>query len=57
MKVVQRLTGKIIALNMFISYLEVRCLPFFKTLKNISNFKWTLEYQQALKDLKLYMSC
>jgi hypothetical protein len=41
---------------MFISCLGECYFSFFKTLKNIFNFKWTRKYQWAFKELKSYLS-
>ena len=38
-KEVQKLTGRIAALNRFVSKVMDKCLPFFKTLKQA--FVWT----------------
>ena len=53
-KEVQSLNGKIETLNKFISRAKDKCLPFFRTLKKA--FEWTAEYQQALEELKAYLS-
>lgn len=42
-KEVQRVTGKIAALNRFISRLTDRCLPFYKILKGNKKFEWKEE--------------
>uniref|UniRef100_A0A2N9GIS8 Integrase catalytic domain-containing protein n=1 Tax=Fagus sylvatica TaxID=28930 RepID=A0A2N9GIS8_FAGSY len=52
-KEVQRLTGRIAALNRFVSRSTDKCLPFFKTLKKA--FTWTSECQQAFEELKMYL--
>ena len=44
-KEVQKLTGRIAALNRFISKATDKCLPFFKTLKQA--FTWTKECKKA----------
>ena len=44
-KEVQKLTGRIAALNRFISRATDKCLPFFKTLKQA--FAWTDECDAA----------
>ena len=46
---VQRLTGKIAALNRFISRSTDRCLPFYKLLKGNKKFEWNTECDSALK--------
>ena len=53
-KEVQRLTGRVAALNRFMSRSTDKCLPFFKTLKKA--FEWTDECQQAFKELKRYLT-
>ena len=53
---VQRLTGRIAALGRFISKSGDKCLPFFKALKNIKDFVWTEESQEAFENLKKYMA-
>ena len=53
-KEVQKLTGKIAALNRFISRATDKCLPFFKTLKWA--FAWTDECEAAFQELKRYLS-
>jgi hypothetical protein len=55
-KDVQKLTGCMAALNRFISKLEERGLPFFKLLKHQEKFAWTLEADQALAQLKDFLS-
>ena len=44
-KEVQKLTGRIAALNRFVSRVTDKCLPFFKTLKRA--FSWTDECEAA----------
>ena len=51
---VQKLTGRIVALNRFVSRATDKCLPFFKTLKQA--FAWTDECEAAFQDLKRYLS-
>ena len=53
-KNVQKLTGRIAALNRFISRATDKCLPFFKTLKQA--FTWTDECEAAFQDFKRYLS-
>ena len=52
-KEVQSLNGKVAALNRFVLRATDKCLPFFRTLKK--SFAWTVECQQAFKDLKTYL--
>ena len=53
-KEVQKLTGRIAALNRFVSKATDKCLPFFKTLKRA--FIWTDECEAAFQELKRYLS-
>jgi hypothetical protein len=55
-KDVQKLTGCMAALNRFISKLGKRGLPFFKLLKHQEKFVWTPEADQALAQLKDFLS-
>ncbi|KAK4390191.1 hypothetical protein Sango_2082400 [Sesamum angolense] len=55
-KEVQKLVGRIAALNRFISRSSDRGLPFFKVLKKIERFSWTEQCQAAFKDLKKYLA-
>jgi dsDNA-binding SOS-regulon protein len=55
-KDVQKLTGYMAALNRFISKLGEWGLPFFKLLKNQEKFVWILEADQALAQLKDFLS-
>jgi hypothetical protein len=52
----QKLTGCMEALNRFISKLGERGLPFFKLLKHQEKFVWTPEADQALAQLKDFLS-
>ena len=51
---VQRLNGKIAALNRFILKAMDKCLSFFRTLRK--SFEWTDECQMAFDNLKAYLS-
>ena len=53
-KEVQKLTGRIAALNRFVSRTTNKCLPFFKTLKQA--FAWTDECEATFQELKHYLS-
>ena len=53
-KEVQKLTGRITALNRFVSRATDKCLPFFKTLKQA--FARTDECEAAFQELKHYLS-
>jgi hypothetical protein len=55
-KDVQKLTGCMAALNRFILRLGERGLPFFKLLKYQEKFVWTPEADQALAQLKDFLS-
>jgi hypothetical protein len=55
-KDVQKLTGYMAALNRFISKLGERGLPFFKLLKHQEKFVSTPEADQALAQLKDFLS-
>ena len=44
-KEVQKLTGRIAALNRFVSRVTNKCMPFFKTLKRA--FAWTDKCEAA----------
>ena len=52
---VQRLTGKIAALNRFISRSTDRYLPFYKLVKRNKKFEWNIKCDSALKKLKAYI--
>ena len=53
-KEVQSLTGRVAALNRFVSKATNKYLPFFKTLKKV--FAWTEECETAFQELKHYLS-
>jgi hypothetical protein len=53
-KQLQRLTGRLAALNRFISRSTNKCLPFFRILKNA--FEWTEECEEAFSNLKMYLT-
>ena len=53
-KEVQSLSGKVAALDRFLSRVTDKCLPFFRMLKK--SFEWTTECQQAFENLKTYLS-
>jgi hypothetical protein len=55
-KDVQKLTGCMAALNRFISKLGEWGLPFFKLLKHQEKFVWTPKAEQALAQLKDFLS-
>ncbi|XP_059458240.1 uncharacterized protein LOC132187819 [Corylus avellana] len=53
LKQLQQLTGRIAALNRFISRSTDKCLPFFKVLRKA--FEWTNECEEAFGQLKEYL--
>ena len=53
-KEVQSLTGRVTALNRFVSKATDKCLPFFRVLKKA--FEWTDDCQRAFQDLKAYLT-
>ena len=55
-KKVQRLTGCMAALSRFISRLGEKGLPFYKLLKKVDKFQWTVEAQEALDALKKFLT-
>jgi hypothetical protein len=55
-KKVQRFTGCMAALSRFISRLGEKGLPFYKLLKKVDKFQWTLEAQEALDALKKFLT-
>nr|GFD24273.1 reverse transcriptase domain-containing protein [Tanacetum cinerariifolium] len=55
LKDVQKLNGKLASLNRFLSKSAEKSLPFFKMLKKCtkkSDFQWTLEAEEAFKEMK-----
>jgi hypothetical protein len=52
---VQRLTGRMAALNRFISKSAERSLPFLKTLRGAKDFAWGPEQAAAFASLKQYL--
>ncbi|KAL0716302.1 hypothetical protein Bca4012_065624 [Brassica carinata] len=55
-KEVQRLTGRVAALNRFISRSTEKCLPFYDTFKGNKKFEWTEECEKAFQQLKHYLA-
>jgi hypothetical protein len=53
---VQRLTGRLAALNRFISKSIERSLPFLKTLRGAKDFAWEPEQAAAFESLKQHLS-
>ena len=56
LKEMQKLAGRVTALGRFISKLGERALPFFKLMKKKGPFEWTPEADQAIQDLKKYLT-
>jgi hypothetical protein len=55
-KDVMKLTGMMVVLGRFISKLGEKGLPFFKLLKKFDKFEWTDEADQALEELKTFLT-
>ena len=53
-KEMQSLTGRVAALNRFVSKATDKCLPFFKILKKA--FAWTEDYETTFQELKHYLN-
>lgn len=53
---VQRLTGRLAALNRFLSRSADRSLPFFQILLAVKNFEWTADCQKAFDLLKEHLA-
>jgi hypothetical protein len=49
---VQRLIGRLVALNQFKAKMVERSLPFFKVLRGSDTFEWGSEQQEAFDALK-----
>ncbi|EXB37477.1 hypothetical protein L484_001142 [Morus notabilis] len=54
-KEVQRLTGCVAALNMFILKATDKCVLFFDALKGSNNFEWTPRCEEAFQKLKEHL--
>ena len=54
-KDVQKLTGRVAALNRFISRSSDKCHSFFQVLRKNQKFVWDEKCEQALQELKNYM--
>ncbi|XP_010676986.1 uncharacterized protein LOC104892696 [Beta vulgaris subsp. vulgaris] len=54
-KEIQKLTGRVAALNRFISKSSDMCRLLYDVLKKNKGFNWTPEHEQALQDLKQYL--
>jgi hypothetical protein len=55
-KDVQKLTGRVTALNRFVPRAAERSLPFFQVLRSSKNFQWSETQKQAFQELKNYLS-
>ena len=55
-KEVQSLTGKLAALNRFISRATDKCHPFFQVIKKGRKMEWTPECEEAFGQLKEYLA-
>jgi hypothetical protein len=55
-KDVQKLTGRVAALNRFIPKAAERSLPFFQVLRSAKNFQWSEPQKRAFQELKDYLS-
>ena len=53
---VQRLTGRVAALNRFISQSTDKCLPFYDILRGNKKFEWSEECENAFQQLKRYLA-
>jgi hypothetical protein len=54
-KYVQKLTGQITSLNLFLLKLVECSLPFFTVLRGSRKVDWGVEQQKAFDDLKNYL--
>ncbi|GFS40353.1 hypothetical protein Acr_00g0068050 [Actinidia rufa] len=50
-----QLTGRVAALNRFVSKSADKCLPFFKILRKNRTFQWSEESENAFQQLKEYL--
>ena len=55
-KELQKLTGRITALNKFISKSAEHSLPFFQALRGGNNFEWGSNQSEAFHNLKEYLA-
>ncbi|XP_022852887.1 uncharacterized protein LOC111374448 [Olea europaea var. sylvestris] len=51
-KEVERLTGRVAALNRFMSRATNKCYDFFRAIGGSTNFEWTQECEESLESLK-----
>jgi hypothetical protein len=56
LKEMQRLTGCMAALGRFIARSGEKALPFFKLMKHVGKFEWTLKADKAFAELKRYLT-
>ncbi|KAL5829304.1 hypothetical protein ACOSQ3_018772 [Xanthoceras sorbifolium] len=54
-KDVQKLTGRLVALNRFISKSSEKCKPFFDSLRKSKSFDWNQTSEDALQNIKRYL--
>ncbi|XP_026383293.1 uncharacterized protein LOC113278750 [Papaver somniferum] len=54
-KEIQRLTGRLAALNRFISWFSDKCKSFFLALKKVKKFDWNEECERAFNEIKQYL--
>ena len=52
----QKLAGRLVALNRFIMRSAKKGLPFIRTLRSLDHFEWGPEQQQAFDDLNKYLT-
>ncbi|XP_024013210.1 uncharacterized protein LOC112087533 [Eutrema salsugineum] len=55
-RAVQRLTGRVAALNRFISRSTDKCLPFYDTFRGNKKFEWDERCEAAFQELKSYLA-
>lgn len=51
-KEVQKLTGRVAALNRFVSRMAQKCLPFFKVLRGKTRSQWGPDCEKAFQEFK-----
>ncbi|KAL5822071.1 hypothetical protein ACOSQ3_023953 [Xanthoceras sorbifolium] len=55
-KDVQKLTGRLAALNRFISKSSEKCKPFFDALRKSKSFDWNQTSEDAFQNIKSYLA-
>ena len=55
-KDIQHLARRVVALNRFISRSSEKCHLFFTALRKSKDFEWTPAYEEALQELKKYLT-